>query len=55
MKLGGFRRGESGCPVPCDKDIPSPLLCVAGERTHGFSRTVVICGAVVVIECIPTS
>ena len=55
VKLGGSRRADSGFPVPCDKDIPSPLLCVVGERTPGFSRTAVICGAVVVIECIPTS
>lgn len=44
MELGGSRRGESGCPALCD--TPSLLLCVAGERTHGFSRTAVICGAI---------
>lgn len=51
VELGGSRGGESGRPVLCD--IPSPLLCVAGERTHGFSRTAVICGSVVVIRVYP--
>ena len=32
---------------------PFTLLCVAGERTHGFSRTAVICGSVVVIRVYP--
>lgn len=39
-----------GCPALCD--IPSLLLCVIGERTHGFG-TAVICGAVVVIRVYP--
>ena len=51
VELGGSRRGESGCPALCD--IPSLLLCVAGERTHGFFRTAVICGTVVVTRVYP--
>lgn len=36
MELGGSRGSESECPVLCDKDIPSPLLHVAGEGHTDF-------------------